>query len=222
MTGSESFLQAGRRDPALSQVKDVNLLQGKKVAVVGFAKSATDMSLTTAADKAAGCIINIVSQGAMESAANYFGNKGICVFCFFRDCREAFFNAPRKSFGQNHCIPSAGRWYGREWCVDWKLLLEMQFRLKACGMVPKHRIEDQISCSLGVALEGFYEKVRSRQIDAKQTTIASIEGKNVLLSNGDTIQPDLIIFGTGFSQELAIPGTCVQAVHHRAEWSLPV
>jgi hypothetical protein len=122
-------------------------------------------------------------------------------FLLFSRLSEAFFDAPRKSFRQR-LLHSIGRplvwaqWRGLE------ALLKMQFKLKACGMVPKHRIEDQISCSLGVAPEGFYEKVRSGAIDARQATIARMEGRKVVLSNGEIIQPDLIVFGTGFSQEL--------------------
>jgi cation diffusion facilitator CzcD-associated flavoprotein CzcO len=198
IAGSESFLQAGGQILHSSQVKDESLLKGKKVAVVGFAKSATDIA-TTAADKAEGC--TLLYRKAQWKVPRYFGNKVNMRFLLFSRLSEAFFNAPRKSTAQK-LLHSIGRplvwvqWRGLE------ALLKMQFKLKACGMVPEHKIEDQISCSLGVAPEGFYEKVRSGRIDAKQTTIARMEGRSVVLSNGEAIQPDLIVFGTGFSQEL--------------------
>ncbi|RZS75357.1 flavin-containing monooxygenase [Pseudobacter ginsenosidimutans] len=198
VAGSESFLQAGGEILHSSQVKDANILKGKKVAVVGFAKSATDIA-TTAAGNAAVC--TLLYRKAQWKVPRYFGNKVNMRFLLFSRLSEAFFSAPRKSIGQK-LLHSIGRplvwaqWRGLE------ALLKMQFKLKACGMVPKHRIEDQISCSLGVAPEGFYEKVRSGLINAKQTTIAKMEGKNVMLSNGETIQPDLVVFGTGFTQEL--------------------
>src|SRR5690606_6014598 len=114
---------------------------------------------------------------------------------------EAFFNAPYKT-GFQRFLHSAGRvivwmqWRGLE------LLLKKQFSLKACGMVPNHRIEDQISCSLGVAPEGFYEKVKSGRIKAHQTEIAGFEGRTMILRNGETLTPDLVVCGTGFTQGL--------------------
>lgn len=196
--GSESFLEAGGEILHSSQVKNAGILKNRKVAVVGFAKSATDIA-TTAAEFGQEC--TLLYRKAQWKVPRYFGNKVNMRFLLFSRLSEAFFNAPRKSIGQK-LLHSIGRplvwaqWRGLE------ALLKMQFKLKACGMVPGHRIEDQISCSLGVAPEGFYKKVLSGAINAKQTTIAHMEGRKVVLSNGETIRPDLIVFGTGFSQDL--------------------
>jgi hypothetical protein len=81
-------------------------------------------------------------------------------------------------------------------------LLKMQFKLKACNMVPEHKIEDQISCSLGVAPVGFYEKVQSGKIEAKCTEIERFEGRKAILKNGEVITPDVVVCGTGFTQGL--------------------
>jgi dimethylaniline monooxygenase (N-oxide forming) len=196
--GSKSFIEAGGQILHSSQVKDEAVLTGKNVAVVGFAKSATDIA-TQAADLGKSC--TLVFRKAQWKVPRYFGNKVNMRYLLFSRLSEAFFNAPRKSIAQK-ILHTVGRplvwaqWRGLE------MLLKTQFKLKACGMVPAHRIEDQISCSLGVAPEGFYEKVKSGAIDAQQTTIARMEGKTVVLNNGHTITPDLVVFGTGFTQEL--------------------
>ncbi|MBO9636362.1 MAG: NAD(P)/FAD-dependent oxidoreductase, partial [Chitinophagaceae bacterium] len=54
--GSESFMQAGGEILHSSQAKDAGMLKDKKVAVVGFAKSATDIA-TTAANFSKECIL---------------------------------------------------------------------------------------------------------------------------------------------------------------------
>lgn len=196
--GSESFVEAGGQILHSSQVKDKEILRGKKVAVVGFAKSATDIA-TTAADCAAHT--TLLYRKAQWKVPRYFGNKVNMRFLLFSRLSEAFFSAPKKSWRLT-MLHTLGRplvwaqWRGLE------ALLKMQFKLKACGMLPKHRIEDQISCSLGVAPEGFFEKVRSGKIDARQTVITRMKGREVYMSNGEAINPDLIVFGTGFTQEL--------------------
>jgi cation diffusion facilitator CzcD-associated flavoprotein CzcO len=181
-----------------SQVNDPALLEQQSVAVVGFAKSATDIA-TLAAGLGREC--HLLYRKAQWKVPRFFGSLINMRYLLFSRFSEAFFNSPYKT-GFQKFLHTAGRpmvwaqWRGLE------LLLKSQFKLKACGMVPKHRIEDQISCSLGVAPDGFYDKVRSGLIKAKQTEIDRIEGRQVYLTNGEVIQPDLIICGTGFSQSL--------------------
>lgn len=181
-----------------SQVNDPDMLENKSVAVVGFAKSATDIA-TLAADLGREC--HLLYRKAQWKVPRYFGGLINMKYLLFSRFSEAFFDAPYKS-GFQKFLHSAGRpmvwaqWRGLE------LLLKKQFRLKACGMVPRHRIEDQISCSLGVAPEGFYEKVQSGIIKAQQTEIARFEEDEVFLTNGQVIRPDVVVLGTGFTQSI--------------------
>lgn len=181
-----------------SQVNDAALLKNKSVAVVGFAKSATDIA-TLAAGIAREC--HLLYRKAQWKVPRYFGNLLNMRYLLFSRFSEAFFDAPRKTAFQKF-LHTAGKplvwaqWRGLE------LLLKKQFKLKACGMVPQHRIEDQISCSLGVAPEGFYQKVASGLIKAQQTEIDHFDGNKLVLRNGQVLTPDVVVCGTGFSQEL--------------------
>lgn len=181
-----------------SQVAGPDILKNKRVAVVGFAKSATDVA-TLAADNATEC--HLLFRKAQWKVPRYFGNLINMRYLLFSRFSEAFFNAPRKTAFQKF-LHSAGKpmvwmqWRGLE------LLLKKQFNLKACNMLPSHKIEDQISCSLGVAPVGFYEKVKSGAIRAQQTEIGRIDGDTIHLTNGATIQADLLVCGTGFRQTL--------------------
>ncbi|MGX5816933.1 flavin-containing monooxygenase [Chitinophaga lutea] len=181
-----------------SQVNDPAILENKKVMVVGFAKSATDIA-TLAAGRSAECAL--VYRKAQWKVPRHFGKLINMRYLLFSRFSEAFFDAPHKTSFQRF-LHSAGKplvwaqWRGLE------LLLKTQFGLKACNMVPQHRIEDQISCSLGVAPEGFYENVREGKIKAKQTEIEGFSGNTVKLRNGDTLQPDVVVFGTGFTQSM--------------------
>lgn len=196
--GMDSFIQAGGQLLHSSEVKEEALLRGQRVAVVGFAKSATDIA-TCSADLSEST--TLLYRKAQWKVPRYFGNKVNMRYLLFSRLSEAFFEAPHKSLFQK-ILHSVGRplvwaqWRGLE------VLLKAQFKLKACDMVPEHRIEDQISCSLGVAPVGFYEKVRSGQIQAKRTEIARLEGKQIILKNGETLEADVLVCGTGFTQAL--------------------
>lgn len=196
--GAKSFIDEGGSILHSSQVKCDTLLKGKSIAVVGFAKSATDIA-TLAADISTKC--TLIYRKAQWKIPRYFGNKINMKYLLFSRFSEAFFNAPQKSIFQK-ILHTAGRpvvW------AQWRALealLKMQFKLKHCNMVPEHKIEDQINCALGVAPIGFYEKIQSGKIESRCTEIERFQGRKVILKNGDVITPDVVVCGTGFTQGL--------------------
>jgi cation diffusion facilitator CzcD-associated flavoprotein CzcO len=201
--GMQSYLKAGGQVLHSSEIKDDSLLANKHVAVVGFAKSATDI-VTRAADKSLSS--TLLYRKAQWKVPRFFAHKINLKYLLFSRFSEAFFVPYRKTKFQ-HLLHSIGKplvwmqWRGIE------ALLKAQFKLKQCNMLPAHRIEDQISCSLGIAPEGFYEKVRSKKINAIHAEIKAMDGKNIMLTTGETISPDVLIFGTGFRQSLNfLPG----------------
>ncbi|MBC7936187.1 MAG: NAD(P)-binding domain-containing protein [Rhizobacter sp.] len=196
--GVQQFIANGGQVLHSSEVKDENLLKDKHVAVVGFAKSATDIA-TAAADLSRSA--TLLYRKAQWKVPRFFGNTINLKYLLFSRFSEAFFMPYRKT-GFQKILHSIGRpmvwmqWRGIE------LLLKKQFRLKACGMLPQHRIEEQISCSLGVAPQGFYEKVLSKKINAVHDEIASFSPTGFHLKKGGHIDTDLVVFGTGFKQSL--------------------
>lgn len=196
--GMNDFKAAGGRVLHSSQVQSDMVLTDKDVAVVGFAKSATDIACR-AAEVGRNC--TLVYRKAQWKVPRFFGGKINMKYLLFSRFSEAFFNAPDKTLFQK-VLHSVGRpmvwlqWRGLE------ALLKKQFRLKECGMIPTHRIEDQISCSLGVEPVGFYQYVREKKIKAEQTELDYFEGKTLVLKNGKRLQPELVVFGTGFRQTL--------------------
>lgn len=199
--GAEAFREGGAIYHS-TEVRGEAQLQGKRVVVVGFAKSATDLA-TRAADIGAAC--HLVYRKAQWKVPRFFGGKINMKYLLFSRFSEAFFNAPQKT-GFQKFLHSAGKpmvwlqWRGLE------ALLTRQFGLRQCGMRPTHRIEDQISCSLGVEPPGFYERVRSGAIQAHCTEIDRFEGRTVVLKSGTRIEADAVVFGTGFRQALPFFG----------------
>ncbi|HKG08449.1 MAG TPA: NAD(P)/FAD-dependent oxidoreductase [Pedobacter sp.] len=198
LPGIDSFKAQGGIVLHSSEVRSEEMLRDKDVAVVGFAKSATDIA-TTAAEVGKSC--TLLYRRAQWKVPRYFGNLVNMRYLLFSRFSEAFFDARKKTTFQ-YMLHSLGKpavwmqWRGLE------LLISKQFKLKECGMLPAHRIEDQISCSLGVEPVGFFEKVACKEIQAHCTEIERLEGRDVVLKNGSTINPDVIVFGTGFRQRL--------------------
>lgn len=196
--GIESFKAAGGEVLHSSAINDKQILENKHVAVVGFAKSATDIA-TLSADISKTC--TLLYRRAQWKVPRFFANKINMRYLLFSRFSEAFFSAHKKTGFQKllHTIGKPMVW------LQWRgleMLLKKQFSLKACGMVPGHKIDDQISCSLGVEPVGFYEKIKTGQINALQTEITHFNGREVILKSGQVIYPDLVVCGTGFRQTL--------------------
>jgi dimethylaniline monooxygenase (N-oxide forming) len=198
ITGMKQYLEAGGKILHSSEIRDESILNDKHVAVVGFAKSASDIA-TRAAEISKSS--TLLYRKAQWKVPRFFGNKINLKYLLFSRFSEAFF-LPYSKTGFQKFLHSIGKpmvwlqWRGIE------LLLKKQFKLKACGMVPSHKIDDQISCSLGIAPIGFYEYVRTKKIKAVCTEIDYFKNKEVVLKTGAKISPDLIVFGTGFKQTL--------------------
>lgn len=196
--GVASFQEAGGMVYHSSEVTTPEQLANKNVAVVGFAKSATDIA-TTASEIGKSC--TLIYRKAQWKVPRYFGNLINMKYLLFSRFSEAFFESSKKS-GFQRILHSVGR--PLVW-LHWRtleMLLKKQFQLKKCGLVPAHRIEDQISCSLGVEPINFYKKVANKEINSICSEVERFEGRQMILKNGQVLHPEVVVFGTGFRQRL--------------------
>ncbi|UWQ27826.1 NAD(P)/FAD-dependent oxidoreductase [Leisingera sp. M523] len=184
-----------------SQVKDIEILRGRRVAVVGYGKSAGDI---------AGAAIGVA-------------DKVHLVF------RTAHWPVPRKLLGLlpfkwgmltrlvAAMIPPYARptpivrglhtvGYPLPW-LFWRvveLLLGTQQKLgtkiaNGNNLVPVHPIEyDAYSEVTMVPRPGFIENIRSGEISAHRSGLQRFTEKELILEDGDTLAVDCVVFGTGW------------------------
>ncbi|MEW2915339.1 NAD(P)/FAD-dependent oxidoreductase [Leisingera sp. JC11] len=184
-----------------SQVKDIEVLRGRRVAVVGYGKSACDI---------AGAAIGVADE----------------VHLVFR---SAHWPVPRKLLGLlpfkwgmltrlvAAMIPpyvrptpivrflhTAG--YPLPW-IFWRvveLLLRTQQKLgtkiaNGNNLVPEHPIEfDAYSEVTMVPRPGFIDSIRSGEISAHRSGLQRFTEKKLILEDGDTLPVDCVVFGTGW------------------------
>ncbi len=188
----------------ISQVKTREPLQGRRVAVIGYGKSATD-----------------VAGEAVAVAKD--------VHLVFR---EAHWPVPRKlagvlpfKWGMLHRLTAAlippymrpnpvVRWVhslGKPlvW-IFWRLvelLLRVQFRLgtkiaQGKNLVPPRPIEfDCFGESTMVLRPGFTALIRSGRVVAHRTEIERFKPDGLVLKDGDDLDVDCVVFGTGWKAD---------------------
>lgn len=194
----KEFLNTGGVILHSSELKSTEQLKNKDVMVVGFAKSATDVA-SLAADNAKSC--TLVYRKAQWKVPRFFANSINMKYLLFSRFSEAFFNYHSKTTFERF-LHSIGKplvwmqWRGLEALLTW------QFGLRKLKMVPDHSIEDQISCSLGVEPENFYKKIKQGKIRPVKSNLLEYQGNGVRLHNHEFVKADLVIFGTGFLQDI--------------------
>ncbi|MDF5715910.1 MAG: FAD-dependent oxidoreductase [Rhizonema sp. NSF051] len=198
LPGKEEFTASGGKILHSSEFNDSSLIKGKRVVVLGFGKSACDIA-TFAAANASEC--TLVFRKADWKIPMFF--LGLINFKYVLLTRFA------ETFFPKRQLQGMERWLhivrkpliSAFWWTN-EMLLRRQFRLESCGMLPKESLVKSVTCSLGVAPQGFYKHVLSGKIRSQQTSIAKFVPGGLCLANGEQLQADMVIFGTGFRQHI--------------------
>ncbi|WP_132249247.1 flavin-containing monooxygenase [Methylobacterium segetis] len=199
--GADDFRAMGGTVLHSSEHTDAETVRGKRVIVLGYSKSATDVAVSAVKHGAQG--VTLVYLDPAWKIPYFFG--GLINFKNILYCRAAEsmflpFNAgPVRRLVQKFAAPLI-------W-ANWRTLetlLKTQFKLKKNGLLPKTRIEDDIHCNLAVETPGFYKLVTEGKIKTIQGTIASYEGKSAVLTGGQRVPADLVVMATGWRQEIPI------------------
>ncbi len=196
--GMAEFIDSGGLVLHSTNINDDSLIQGKRVVVVGFAKSAADIA-TFAVDKASKCTL-VFRQASWKIPRYFLGFINIKYLMLTRLGQVWF--PYRKFRGVEQVLHTVGKPLVWAFWRTLEILLRLQLRLDACGMLPDEPIEGFINCPLSIATKNFYKYVRQGKIRAKKTTIERFVPGGVELANGERLSTDVMIFATGFHQNI--------------------
>ena len=197
LPGRAEFEAAGGRVLHSSEQHSADETAGKRVVVVGFAKSAADAAVaaSTAARE-----VTLVYRRPLWKMPKYFFGRLHLKYVLTTRFSEALFRY-RRLEGFERFLHTAGRplvwlfWRGIE------RHLRRTFRLEAHGLVPDEPIERLVGCSLSLAAGGFYERVADGTIAVRRGEVARMQAGGVELGDGTRLEADVVVFGTGFRQE---------------------
>jgi dimethylaniline monooxygenase (N-oxide forming) len=196
--GAEEFCVAGGRILHSSEHTDVASVRGKRVMVLGFAKSASDVAVSAVKNGAES--VTLVYLEPAWKIPHFFA--GLINFKKVLYCRAA--EAMFLPFDAGLVRRLVQRLAAPLIWTNWRALealLTAQFKLRRNGLRPLTRIEDDIHCGLAVETQDFYKMITEGQIIAVQGTIAAYEGSTVVLTGGHRVPADLVVMATGWRQE---------------------
>ena len=199
--GEAAFNAAGGQVLAGPDLHDEEQARGKRVLVVGYGKSACDITVPVSEVAAS---TDVIARHLLWKVPRRIGGflnfkmllltrMGEALFKYLRPRGvEQFLHGPANGMRGN-MINSIGSASVR------------QFGLKRLGLVPPGQMEDIVRGAIGLATEGFYEGVRAGRIvvhpNRTITQLLADDGKPAAeLDDGTLLPADLIICATGFTQ----------------------
>jgi cation diffusion facilitator CzcD-associated flavoprotein CzcO len=199
--GEAEFTAAGGQVVAGTELHDEERARGKRVLVVGYGKSACDVTVAVSQVAAS---TDVIARHLLWKVPRRVGGllnfkmllltrMGEALFKYLRPRGvEKFLHGPGNGLRGN-MINSIGSASVR------------QFGLKRLDLVPPGQMEDIVRGAIGLATEGFFEGVAAGRIavHANRTIARLLDDDGVPtaeLDDGTRLRADLIVCATGFTQ----------------------
>lgn len=83
------------------------------------------------------------------------------------------------------------------------MVVRSHFQLARYGVLPDIPMNQGLTCTANIAPDNFYEYIKLGKIQSWKTSIARFTANGVELANGKSLEADIVIFGTGFTQNIS-------------------
>lgn len=194
--GMDDFRAAGGRVLHSTVFHDAAEVDGRRVIVVGFAKSAADAACAAVGHAADTTLL--FRRAYWKMPKHFFGFVHLKYVLTTR-FSEALFRY-RRLEGLERLLHTVGRPF--VW-LHWRFIervLRITFSLDRAGLVPDEPIEKVVGCMLSLASNGFYDHVRAGRLNTRQGAIRRFAAGGVELEDGERMEADVVVYGTGFRQ----------------------
>ena len=195
--GEAEFTAAGGQVLAGTELHDAGQARGKRVLIVGYGKSACDVTVpvsevAASTDVIARHLLWKVPRkinGVVNFKMLLLTRMGEALFKYLRPRGvEKFLHGPANGV-RGKMINSIGSASVR------------QFGLMPLKLVPPGQMEDIVRGAIGLATEGFFEGVDAGRIVVRANrTIARLTRGEAELDDGTRLPADMIVCATGFTQ----------------------
>ncbi len=201
--GMDEFRQAGRQILHTSNVGPFSTMLDKKVVVVGFGKSACDVAASLAEQAASTHLVFRQAKWKVPKRILGINYKYFILSRFGEALTKLRYHTPSERIIHFLRLPTIILGFMQR-------VFARQQRLRACQLEPAVPITDLLYGELSVESDGFYRKVRQGKIKAIPGEIQAYQADGVLLSGGEKINADAVVYGTGFSQNLPFLASDIQ------------
>jgi glycine/D-amino acid oxidase-like deaminating enzyme len=208
LPGLEEFTAAGGLVMAGTELHDAEQARGKRVLVVGYGKSACDITVPLSQVAAS---TDVIARQMLWKVPRRIGGFLNFKMLLLTRLGEALFRY-RYLRGFEKFLHGPGNGIRARMINSIGSVSVRQFGLGKAGLVPAGHMEDIVRGAIGLATEGFFEGVADGSIVVhRDVTIARLHvtggAPGAGLSDGTMLPADLIVCATGFTQGVPfLPG----------------
>jgi cation diffusion facilitator CzcD-associated flavoprotein CzcO len=206
--GREEFAAVGGALLAGPELHDAEQARGRHVLVVGYGKSACDVTVPVSQVAAS---TDVIARQLLWKVPRKINGKLNFKMLLLTRMGEALFRY-RVLRGAEKFLHGPGAGLRGKMINSIGAVSVRQFGLDKLGLVPAGQMEDIVRGAIGLATEGFFEGVADGAItvhrDATITRLYAADGRPYAeLSDGSTLPADLVVCSTGFTQGVPfLPG----------------
>jgi cation diffusion facilitator CzcD-associated flavoprotein CzcO len=209
--GREEFEAAGGRLLAGSDFHDVEEARGRNVLVVGYGKSACDVTVPIGQVAAS---TDVIARQLLWKVPRRIGGLVNFKMLLLTRMGEALFRY-RYLRGFEKFLHGPGNRIRRSMLNSVGSVSVRQFGLKRHGLMPPGRMEDIVKGAIGLVTEGFFEGVADGSIRVRRdmtiTRLLVADGRpSAELADGTVLPADLVVCATGFTQGVPFLDETVQ------------
>jgi cation diffusion facilitator CzcD-associated flavoprotein CzcO len=199
--GLDEFTAAGGRLCAGSEFHDAEQAREKHVLVVGYGKSACDVTVALSGIAAS---TDVIARQMLWKVPRKIGGFLNFKMLLLTRMGEALFRYLRLR-GVEKFLHGPGNGLRRKMLNSIGSVSVRQFGLDKLGLVPSGQMEDIVRGAIGLATEGFFEGVADGSItvhrDQTVSRLFADSGKPFAeLGDGTKLPADLVVCATGFTQ----------------------
>jgi hypothetical protein len=205
--GLAEFTAAGGQVLAGTELHDAEQARGKRVLVVGYGKSACDVTVPISEVAAS---TDVIARHLLWKVPRRIGGVVNFKLLLLTRMGEALFRYLRPR-GMEKFLHGPGNGVRGRMVNSIGTASVRQFGLKRLALVPPGQMEDIVRGAIGLATEGFFEGVEAGSIVVHPgRTIARLLADGTVLAEGTVpaaelddgtrLPADLIVSATGFSQ----------------------
>lgn len=195
--GAEDFLAAGGQICHTSQFTNKEDARDKNVLIIGYGKSSCDVA-NAISDIAAST--TIAARNLIWKLPKLIANKLNYKHLFLTRLSEALFRYIHLR-GMDKFFHTLGNPIRVFMLNTVEKIIEKQLGLRRLGLHPNKPLETIARSTVSLASDGFYESIEKGDITLhKNTEIVSLAAGKAELANGETVDVDMIVCGTGWHQ----------------------
>jgi Flavin-binding monooxygenase-like len=199
--GEAEFTAAGGEVLAGTELHDAEQARGKRVLVIGYGKSACDITVPVSEVAAS---TDVIARHLLWKVPRRIGGFVNFKLLLLTRMGEALFKYLRPR-GVEKFLHGPGNGMRGRMVNSIGSASVRQFGLKRLGLVPPGQMEDIVRGAIGLATEGFFEGVEAGRIVVHPgRTVARLLADGgepaAELDDGTRLPADLVVCATGFTQ----------------------